>query len=95
MKAEAGVRLAGAVWWFWDLREYLSEGRAWLERAVTRSTLVSSTARAMALLGAGWLAHDKANPRRRYDHSSRRAWPCSGNWVTSGGVAGHSTFSER
>lgn len=30
-----GQRLANALWWFWYMRGYLSEGRLWLERAQT------------------------------------------------------------
>ena len=28
------ARLAGALYWFWDIRGPLSEGRAWLERVL-------------------------------------------------------------
>src|SRR5262249_18204059 len=30
----ASLRLATALYWFWMLRGYLTEGRAWLERAL-------------------------------------------------------------
>ena len=35
--AEPLVRLASALWWFWERRGWLTDGRAWLERAVTAS----------------------------------------------------------
>jgi predicted ATPase/DNA-binding XRE family transcriptional regulator len=57
---ELGLRLCAALWWFWQLRGHLQEGRAWLERFLT---LPQSTdgpkaraVRAEALKGAGNLA---------------------------------------
>lgn len=35
--AGPGLRLAGALCWFWLWRSFLSEGRAWLERTVERA----------------------------------------------------------
>ena len=52
----SGVRLAAALWPFWFARGYLSEGRRWLESAVTRTGPATTLARAKALNGAGWLA---------------------------------------
>ena len=52
---QAGLRLVGALWWFWRLRGYLSEGRKWLAEALARAP-ERTVARAKALHGAGWLA---------------------------------------
>ncbi len=55
--AEAGLRLARALWWFWNLRGHFAEGRTHLERALARPTTQAQTAvRAEALNGAGLLA---------------------------------------
>jgi predicted ATPase/class 3 adenylate cyclase/Tfp pilus assembly protein PilF len=55
-----GLRLAGALRRFWEVRGHLAEGRGWLELALaeTRSSDAEpqSTARATALQGAGTLA---------------------------------------
>jgi predicted ATPase/DNA-binding CsgD family transcriptional regulator len=51
-----GVRLAAALWPFWFARGYLSEGRRWLESAITRSAPAVTLARAKALNGAGSIA---------------------------------------
>lgn len=55
-RAEVGLRLAGALYWFWYIRGHLSEGRGWLAGLLTRSDAVSTSVHAKALLGAGWLA---------------------------------------
>src|SRR3990172_7701870 len=56
-ESEAGLRLAGALYWFWYLRGHWSEGRGWLEAALARTEAGSyAAARAKALLGVGMLA---------------------------------------
>jgi predicted ATPase/class 3 adenylate cyclase len=54
---ELAVRLAGAVWWFWDGRGHLAEGRRRLESALQADQRPTS-ARARALNGAAALAVD-------------------------------------
>ena len=78
---EIELRLATALYWFWYLRGYLSEGRAWLESALQRVEAahrddVSAPAlpllRAMALNRAGILAYaqgDFAVARARVEAS--------------------------
>ncbi len=61
--ADVGLRLAGALHRFWAMRGYLSEGREWLEGAVSRSE-DASTARAKAIYGAGALAFDQGDYAR-------------------------------
>ncbi len=52
---QLALRLAGAMWPFWWMRGYLSEGRQWLETALARSDAGTTTDRAKALVGLGWL----------------------------------------
>jgi predicted ATPase/DNA-binding CsgD family transcriptional regulator len=62
---EQALRLTGALWRFWRLRGYLSEGRRWLDAALggeqtavlRDSEPALAAARARALTGAGILAH--------------------------------------
>ena len=56
-KAETGLRLAGALRWFWMRRSYLSEGRTWLTSILELAEGVEPThLRAKALAGASGLA---------------------------------------
>jgi non-specific serine/threonine protein kinase len=54
-RAVLGIRLASALWRFWESYGYPSEGRQWLERGLTGSS-VPSIVQAEALNGAGYLA---------------------------------------
>ncbi len=60
---ESGLRLAAALWRFWNMRGYLDEGRGWLEQALTRKskTLAPHAVRARALNGAGNLADSQGD----------------------------------
>jgi predicted ATPase/DNA-binding NarL/FixJ family response regulator len=64
-QGEAGLRLAGALFWFWFHRAYFSEGRGWLDWALAAEegagrpparAVARAVARAKALCGAGLLA---------------------------------------
>jgi predicted ATPase/class 3 adenylate cyclase len=56
--AHGGLRLVGALAYFWFLRYHRREGRAWLERALARTGTTPTRARALALWGAGALYVD-------------------------------------
>jgi predicted ATPase/DNA-binding CsgD family transcriptional regulator len=63
-EAALGLRFGAALWRFWRLRGYLSEGRAWLERLLdlpAGSDVESTTALAKALNGAGVLAGNQGD----------------------------------
>ena len=55
---DIGERLAGALQWFWYIRRYKSEGRAWFERVLQQSTSAAAPARAKVLYGAGRFQSD-------------------------------------
>jgi predicted ATPase len=48
---ELGVRLAGAIWWFWHRHGHLSKGIRWLEAGLAEEGGTSATARVKALGG--------------------------------------------
>jgi DNA-binding CsgD family transcriptional regulator/tetratricopeptide (TPR) repeat protein len=57
---DRALRLAAALWRFWLRRGYWQEGRGWLVRLLALAAAadeVELTVRAIALAGAGWLAH--------------------------------------
>jgi predicted ATPase/DNA-binding CsgD family transcriptional regulator len=55
-EAETAVRLSGALWRFWFARGHFSEGRRWLDGALSIQGVVSAAARAKALCGSCFLA---------------------------------------
>ena len=55
-EVELALRMGGALWWFWWMRGYYSEGRRWLQEALAMDGRGSPGSRAMALAGAGRLA---------------------------------------
>jgi tetratricopeptide (TPR) repeat protein len=62
-EGELALRLSGALWWFWNIRGYYSEGWRWLEAALRLPRAQGRTAwRAKALLGAGEFAFRFGNP---------------------------------
>ncbi len=62
-QAALGVDLAGRLWRFWDMRGSISEGYAWLDRALATGA-GEDAARARAYNGAGNLALRQANSAR-------------------------------
>jgi predicted ATPase len=56
-EAKLSLRLTGALWRFWFVRGYYSEGQRWLDAALGIRLANKATAiRAKALCGAGWLS---------------------------------------
>ena len=57
-----GLKLAGALYWFWVIRGPLSEGKRWLETALAESPPAArDAARAKALSGLGELAWNQSD----------------------------------
>jgi predicted ATPase/Tfp pilus assembly protein PilF len=65
--AEVGLRLAAALWQFWQVRGHLSEGRRWLEEALERAP-EETALRAKGLDRAGMLAWNQG------DYTTARAY---------------------
>ncbi len=62
-EAEPGLRMGGALQWFWYLHGLLSEGRAWLEELLAMPAPSITWARPKALTGAGSLAIQRGDYR--------------------------------
>ena len=54
-RADRGLSLCSALWLFWYERGHLSEGRRWLELALSTADVASTPVRARALTGAAEL----------------------------------------
>jgi predicted ATPase/DNA-binding CsgD family transcriptional regulator len=55
-EAEMALRLVGALWWFWQTRGYLGEGRRLTDQALAKAPNAPSSVRIEALFGASFLA---------------------------------------
>jgi predicted ATPase/class 3 adenylate cyclase/Tfp pilus assembly protein PilF len=62
--APAGLRLAGALYWFWFVRGHWSEGRRWLEAFLTRSDDAPVPALLKGLQGVAFLAYRQGDFKR-------------------------------
>ncbi|MGI8553437.1 MAG: hypothetical protein ACR2PL_22035, partial [Dehalococcoidia bacterium] len=65
---ELGLRLAGALAWFWYTLGYLSEARGWLDAVLTRGVAASAELQSWCLTMAGlfaWRQGDLATARGR------------------------------
>jgi predicted ATPase/DNA-binding CsgD family transcriptional regulator len=60
-ETELGLRLAGALWPFWEAHGHYSEGSRWLEEALEKEGQGSAAARAKALEGLGWLTYRRGD----------------------------------
>src|SRR5262249_53856049 len=63
-----GLRLAGALYWFWQMRGYYREGLRWLHAALEQAAPLGRTReRAKALEGAGQLTYYLEEPAKAID----------------------------
>jgi predicted ATPase len=79
---EPMMRLAGALYWYWFHRGYMSEGRKWFNSALARADgSVAPIARAKAFYGAGRLAHSQGDnvAARSLLEESVALWRSSGD----------------
>ncbi|HEU5098898.1 MAG TPA: tetratricopeptide repeat protein, partial [Roseiflexaceae bacterium] len=58
-EAAIAIRLSGALGWFWDVNNHLSEGRRWLAAALAADANVDDVFRARAYTSAALLAGDQ------------------------------------
>jgi predicted ATPase/DNA-binding CsgD family transcriptional regulator len=54
---EMALRLGGALWWFWGMRNHVSEARQWMERTFSQGSEVRDDVRAKALNCLGLLVY--------------------------------------
>jgi tetratricopeptide (TPR) repeat protein len=64
---EKALKLAAALWRFWDIHSNFTEGRSWLERALEKGMSALASVRAKALNRAGVMAW------RQGDHAAAQA----------------------
>lgn len=74
--AEVGLRLASALWRFWEVRGHVGEGSRWLAGALARSDGLPPVLRAKVLTAAGNLARDRVDYEQAttYHEQSLELW---------------------
>ena len=60
---EQALSLSGKLMSLWMVRGYFSEGRSWLDKALSKPGSSTAQVRARALKGAGWLAMEQGDYR--------------------------------
>jgi len=60
-EVDTAVRLCGAIWRFWFIRSFFSEGRRWLNQALALNGKLPENQRDKLLYGAGGLAFAQAD----------------------------------
>ncbi len=79
---ETGLRLAGALYWFWFLRNHVAEGRTWFERARAAGQEPADAA-GKAAFGAGmlaWRTGEFATSKVYYEEALERFAACNDRW---------------
>jgi tetratricopeptide (TPR) repeat protein len=103
-EGEPALRLGAALWRFWHVRGYLSEGISWMERVLSEGEPAASPVRVKALEGMGWLTQfqgDHERARATYQEMLRlsRELDDKGNIATAlnslGTVAAQRGDNER
>jgi len=98
---QTGLRLAGALAYYWFLRGSVREGRTWLEGMLERTDGTDrSAARDLALVGAGWLAwaegdYAAASPRTEESLSIARERGDKRGIANRGSVLGLVRIGQR
>ena len=62
-ESETAARIGWAVWLFWWMHGYFTEGRRWMEEALAKSDAMPASARAKALFVAGTMADGQGDRR--------------------------------
>jgi predicted ATPase/transcriptional regulator with XRE-family HTH domain len=73
---QQGLRLASALWWFWYVRGYLSEGRIWIERGLALIGAVQPEVSAVAGYRAAALAFRLGEYRRAAELAEQSLGRC-------------------
>ena len=66
-EADIALRLCAALWWFWWVYDYISEGRRWMEDALAITEKWRTSTRITVLEGAGSMARAQGDYARATD----------------------------
>jgi len=89
---ELGLRLAGALQWFWYIRCHLSEGRNWLEPMLAASHPMPTAVRARGLVTLGRLQQaqgDLTSSATLFDEATALFKQVDDRWWTAFSIGAH------
>ncbi len=91
---DIALKLAGKLWWFWQTRGHLTDGRRWLQRALAAAPYEATHDRLQATFGGGFLAVMQGDPVAAVPYLEQSRQIVNGMGLTDAEHEGQLRFME-